>query len=192
MRDFSGDRLTGTRKLFLELVSQTGLDECTQEAIFSALERKRYSSNALYRMRVLEDITALVVEDRLNDTEARLAEPIKQVLSSAWRYKLVDHSESVLVSDIANFDFEFANLNSPSDWDRFIRSLTPDQPSLLSDLISVDDQKVSNLEFVWCLAAELLSDAARKELSDWYRATFWELTGEVLLMPCLSLAKRRI
>lgn len=176
----------------LELVNQHGLDECEQEAIFLALEKKRYSNDSLYRLRVLEDITALVVEDRLNDTERHLAEPIKQVLSRAWHYKLVDHSEAVLVGDIANFDFEFANLNSPSDWDRFIRSLTPDQPSMLSDLVSVDDKIVCNLEFVWCLAAELLSDTARKELADWYRAIFLELTGEVLPMKCLSLAKPRL
>lgn len=115
LRDFGEDRLTCTRKLFLELVSQHGLDECTLEAIFSALEKKRYSNNSLYRIRVLEDITELFVEDRLNDTGANLAEPIKQVLRSAWHYKLMDHSEAVLVTDIANFDFEFANLNSPSD-----------------------------------------------------------------------------
>lgn len=192
MRDFTEDRLACTRTLLLELVNQHGLDECEQAAIFSALEKKRYSNNSLYRIRVLEDITALVVEDRLNDTEAHLAEPIKQVLLSAWHYKLVDHSEDVLVSDIANFDFEFANLNSPSAWDGFIRSLTSDQHSMLSDLVSVDDKIVCNLDFVWCLAAELLSDVARKELADWYREIFLELTGEALPMPCLSLAQRRI
>lgn len=63
---------------------------------------------------------------------------------------------------------------------------------MLSDRVSVDDKIVCNLEFVWCLAAELLSDTARKELADWYRAIFLELTGEVLPMKCLSLAKPRL
>jgi hypothetical protein len=77
LSDFGEDRLARTRTLLLELMSRYGLDECVQEAIFSALEKKRYSNNSLDRIRVLEDITALVVEDRLNDTEAHLAEPIK-------------------------------------------------------------------------------------------------------------------
>lgn len=102
------------------------------------------------------------------------------MLTKAWQHKQMQ--------PLDNVDFEHLNLSSTSEWDRYVRGLTPDIQTCLSNLIPIDKTTVTELEYIWCLASEDLNHRQKKALIDWYCSIAYALTGAAVKLPCLSLS----
>lgn len=178
---FAFGRVMRTRELFMELLAQSEIDPCAASAIQSALDQKKYSQKTL---ETLEEVTGMLLQNMLNGVAPRLDRLVKQTLHKAWQHKqtLTEGWQS-----LDHVDFGQLNLASASQWDRYMRGLTPEIETCLSDLVSVDKKIVPALEYIWCLAGEDLNSDQKKELIDWYCAITENLTGAVLKLPCLSL-----
>jgi DNA-directed RNA polymerase specialized sigma24 family protein len=120
--DFSSERLEETRRLMLALANKCGLCGVVQEAISGLVandpERKQSSTNG-WLFSVVADKLAT---DRELDTATRI------VLQEM-------RSEN---SPGAEIRFERIGTESVTNWDKYIRSLTPEIPSTLANFVSVD------------------------------------------------------
>jgi hypothetical protein len=184
----SADRLRQTKKSFDALLQKCDLDDNARSAILSALSRKRYSETKLYLLSLLEDITELLSENYFDDQDPLLDLATKAILIRAWQHKNNFFEDGEPLENVTDIDFESLELHSPSEWDRYLRAMTPGYPTLLSDLISVEKVTISVLEYVWCLCAEDLSKGQKRELMNWYGFIAQKLTGAVLQLPDLTLA----
>jgi hypothetical protein len=129
-------------------------------------------------LQLLEDITELAVSGRLSELESQLDESIKDSLTEAARLPAP-----------GDVDFTTLDLGSGSDWDKFIRSLSPDIPTFLSDLISVNHRTVSRLDYLWCRVSEDLTEERQERLLEWYRKAFFALSGRRLDLKSLRLTQ---
>jgi hypothetical protein len=79
-------------------------------------------------------------------------------------------------------NFEELCLESESEWDGYIRSLTPDLPTKLADFLKTISTQ-DHFEQLWAVIHSDLSVEERHELLEWYRTVAQSLTGERLQLP---------
>ena len=81
--------------------------------------------------------------------------------------------------DSDSIDFTELCLASRSNWDQYLRTITPDLPTTLADYVSAIANQ-SKFEILWGFVNAKLTPKARHELFSWYRSTGHALTGEAL------------
>lgn len=174
--NFSNERIVATRASFMELLDNCNLvsPESTN-ILFAINSKKKYESPST--LELLENCTELLVTARWNELGIPLDGSIALVLTEAAKRK-----------SPAETDFCELDLDSSTTWDLFVRSLSPDIPTFLSDLISVDQRCVSKLDYTWCLACEQLTSKQQETLLNWYRAVVQKISGETLKLSSLRLA----
>jgi len=118
--DFSNERINRTREGIRSLIRSCGLSEAAAnrlEGIVAHKSGRDQLQKTAWLFRVLND---KLVQDE------KLEKPIKIVLVHSRR----------LFSLAYDLDFEGMSLQSSTEWDKYIRSLTPELPTSLSDLVS--------------------------------------------------------
>lgn len=78
--------------------------------------------------------------------------------------------------------FEELCLKSQSEWDTFVRGLTPDLPTKLSDFLA-SIAMVDEFAQLWAAINSELSTRERQELLEYFRVVALSLTGEPLQLP---------
>ena len=109
-------------------------------------------------------------------------------LKEVWRQALVENAKTVEIGSALfpvrrtpKRGLRQVDFTSTTDWDRYIRTLTPDLPTRFSDFASelVSRDKVETL---WHLISTL--DPHQKSLLiDWYRKVGLSITGAELSFP---------
>lgn len=66
---------------------------------------------------------------------------------------------------------------SQSNWDMFIKSLTPDLPCWLADFVTIELQSLDAFGMYWAEFTEAIGSTERNELVRWYERTAQELTA---------------
>lgn len=179
--DLSNARQVITRNQFIKCLDSSLLNHYAIASVLQGLERKSYTSE---RLKLVEDLTALLAEDYFDDSDLRLENVLKWKLLSYWniRKDLYDEWGNLDV------DFTYCNLSSDSSWDQFVRSLTPKIPTALSDILSNSRIIVPEIEYVWCAAAEQLCEKELSTLLDWYRKCISKLSNQRLKLKTFSLS----
>jgi hypothetical protein len=170
---FDPTRLARTRREFFD-----ALDRCRLgKAAIARLEEIAQGAavNDAYDVKttpVLASLTRHVVGDLIADSIGVPAQAVTAKVEEVWNAR-----------EEVEMDFEKLCLTSESEWDRFIRSTTPDLPMALADYLS--EELVTNDRFVrfWNAISSKLSVEEKRELLDWYVTAARSLTGEEFKIP---------
>jgi hypothetical protein len=111
-------------------------------------------------------MTAELVKNRLASEVPELNTRIKAVLIEAW-----------VKTSFDSLDLKQHNLNSVSKWDRYIRSLTPDLPSFLSDFVAAELLGARRFELFWGILRTNLESEQKRQLLGWYETAARVLDG---------------
>jgi hypothetical protein len=172
---FSNVRINQTRSLFNTLLGKVKLGEGVTKrlnALVSAEEDPRLDDGLRW---LLTHITNLFLNESPLIQQHKLNPAIRERLQKAC-------DESGLF-DPDGVDFEELCLDSTSQWDEYIRSLTPDQPTVLSDYLETDLIRGDRFEIIWSLIHAELSPTQNEELMNWYRSAARSLTGGEVTFP---------
>jgi hypothetical protein len=80
-------------------------------------------------------------------------------------------------------DFEAENLQSHSHWDEYVRRLTPDLPSSLSDYVASVVRTQGEFAAFWSHVRASSRRADRTEILNWYRRQMSVLAGKDVTLP---------
>jgi hypothetical protein len=128
---------------------------------------------------LLVSITRMMCDNSLGDQVSALKPALRGIMIQA--YSTIKHD---------SLDLETDNLQSGSQWDRYVRNLTPDLPTYLSDYASSDLLKGREFEAFWNAVRASATVAALRELVNWYASVATVLTGEDVELPMDQLAGR--
>jgi hypothetical protein len=84
----------------------------------------------------------------------------------AWSI-VVDVSEATLKADVS-IDLEAIFLSSTNDWDMYLRSLAPDQPTWITDWLLARSFTASRFQVFWSTLTEQLSPEEVGKILNWY------------------------
>jgi hypothetical protein len=164
---FSVARVTESRAMLDVLLRRCDLEDAAGNRIKGLISREE--SGVDHGTRWL----LVVMTDQL--LENSMTAPLDAALTEALR------KEWDRWQNLGEIDFKRYSLHPGSNWDKYLRNLTPDQPTMLADYVS-NIASESKFEVLWGLIATLTAKQ-RDELFCWYRATGQSLTGELLRLP---------
>jgi hypothetical protein len=119
---------------------------------------------------LIVSMTSQVIEGSVQNLP-QLTSAITEVLRKAvdeWRQY-----------DVGEINFRELCLSSTTEWDRYTRSPTPDQPAMLAHEVSAIASR-SKFDVLWGAINAILTSPQRQELINWYRIMGRSLTGEPL------------
>jgi hypothetical protein len=79
--------------------------------------------------------------------------------------------------DVGDADWEQICLNSTTPWDRYLRGLSPDQPTLLADFLLAEVLVKTSFRQLWAELLNKLNSHQREELMNWYRCSAKAMMG---------------
>lgn len=160
--DFSVVRARKTRSMMENLLSKCKLEYAISDRINRLASADEMPIDDGTRWLIVS-MTEQLLDNSL-DASPPLDDRIKSMLDQDWKQR-------------DEVDLKEQSLASASDWDKYLRSTTPDLPSMLADyaasMISHD-----KFEVLWALISTRLTPNQRHELFDWYRSVGRSLTGE--------------
>lgn len=170
---FAEERLKETYCMFEALLQKCEADTLTIDRINALIE-----GVGIPQMDEATGWLVLTITEQLlggSLTEGRpLNATVRDAIENMW--KMVNRP------DFRDVDFARLSLDSRSNWDGYIRSITPDLPTRLSDYVSGLATK-NKFELFWGAINAHLSSGERRELLNWYRSAAEALTGEPLRLP---------
>jgi hypothetical protein len=150
---FSAERLAVTRSMFSSLIREAGA-----ESALSAGERwDTMSDEELKAAWIYTSLTDDLLSGNIQDADPKLASNILQVVRESQQHY-----------GLAEYEFIDKCESSETKWDRFIRQLTPEQPSALADDLSAFLTAI-RFETFWRSIRIKLTPAQMKVLVVWYR-----------------------
>lgn len=172
LASFSAERLEQTLVRIGKLVEHVGVQEPTARRIRDLAVGRPAALIDDTTAWLLTSITQMLIDDSDGMSVAKLTQPSREILLSAFRRSQTNDS-----------DFETESLRSTSPWDVYIRHLTPDLPTYLPDYVSVCILKQSEFERYWNLVRIAATAEQVREIIDWYRSVGVALTGQQIDLP---------
>jgi hypothetical protein len=74
-------------------------------------------------------------------------------------------------------------LNSNSIWDQYIRSITPDIPTMLVDYVSIEIVERDRFAFFWDRICKTINNTQKTHLIAWYASAFQAVTEQEFIPP---------
>jgi len=166
--DFSFERIETTRSLFFALVTEAKADETASRKIRSLVDDMdlAVASDTISWL-----ITAIT--EQLSDRSVGEGPKIKPSL----RVLLLDLWDDQADTGVQSLSFEELYLSSKSPWDLYLKSLSPDLPTRLSDY-ALAIVSGSKFERFWAAIHSKLTPEQTREIKDWYGEMAKFLTGE--------------
>jgi hypothetical protein len=173
LANFSTERLEQTQNKLWGLLRESGADESSTRRIAALIGEGKSSTIENGTAWILVSITEQLFNNVL-PTDQVLNPAVKEVLAGAW-------------SMWNNFDFPKINfkescLASTSEWDKYIRSLTPGLPTSVSDFLDDIESQTKSQLLLTAINVQLTS-TQRRELMTWYSRVGRSLSGEELKLP---------
>jgi hypothetical protein len=169
---FGEPRKQETVRLLRELLAKSDVGEDfksrMEEILYGPTARFEDSQSAW----LIAELTGHIATRTYSAVECRLPPEIVRTVSERWR-----------ASETRLPNFEGLNLSSDSSWDVYIRELTPDLPTTLSDLVLVQLITPQRFFLFWQSMKAELSNEQRAELINWYRDAAKRQSGHDLRLP---------
>jgi len=151
---FAPDRIEATRSMLNSLVHASGVNNTLNVLIAYWDNLKRDDETASW---IWNSLTSDILAGRLRPSKTDLDPLIVETLFAEH----VTHDKE---------PFEFAPIceESPTEWDRYTRTLTPEQPTALADDLA---SKLTSRRFeeFWRTVQSKLNTKQQDELISWYR-----------------------
>ena len=163
--NFSVARVKETRAMLDSLIKRCDLEQVSANRI-SGLISRGYSP--------IDDGTRwllVIMTEQLLDrsVDASIDTAITEGLRKEWNQ----------LENLDKIDFQASCLNSASNWDRYLRNATPDQPTMLADQVFAVASD-SKFDLLWGFINMKLTFKQKPELLSWYRSRAQSLTGQPL------------
>jgi len=171
--DFSLERVAATNAVFQALVDRVGVGPAAFARLSALIGEKEDPTGIDENTQwLVVSITEQVLDGSLD--EWPLSQPFRQILDEVqamW-------NKMGLKSDA----FDLAGMASTSAWDEYLRSCTPDIPSMLSDYAS---SLVGQIKFsmLWQFFSGQVPQQQRDELIGWYRKVARSIDEIELVLP---------
>ena len=172
---FSNTRLNQTRSMFNALLGNVRLGEGAINRInllTSAEADPRLDDGLRW---LLTHITDLLLDESPLIKQHELNPAIKQRLQNVCDQSGLFDSDTV--------DFEELCLDSRSEWDEYVKNLTPELPTTLSDYLEAEILRGDRFEIIWTTIQTEVSPTEQQELMSWYRAVARSATGGEVTFP---------
>lgn len=150
---FSDQRKTETRATLESLMRNCRAPECVYRIVnrWAAL-----TDDELKAAWICNDFTNDILSGNTRNDDPKLDARIVAALTASRKSY-----------NIETYEFSEMSLASPSTWDAFIRSLTPEQPTALADNLAAV-LEYQRLEELWNSAKVRLTANQKEELVTWY------------------------
>lgn len=160
--NFDERRLTKSRDDFLTRVAKSRGGSNMARLIQTAFddESKQEDEATTTTEWLLSTVSELAVQGDSSLEISALDPKVHGALKEAW-------TESRNRASNAHIDLESIALSSKTAWDQFLRSLTPDLPSFVSDFANLSVRKRNQFQSIWFRLATLLDASEHKSLLDW-------------------------
>jgi hypothetical protein len=173
LTNFSKERVEMTYALFQSTLEKCAVHQSSVQRIQTLIHGEQVAGASENEAWLLVSITRQVLEGPPQDWPS-----LPHVLK-ADVCKIFEISEC---ADSLWVDFEKSSIESHSQWDKYIKGLTPDLPTSLSDHLATIRSK-DTFQVLWSGIKATLTEAQKNELLNWYALVAERLTGEPLTLP---------
>jgi hypothetical protein len=165
--DFAPERVRKTRSAFDVLLKTCKVEEAAVNRI-SGLGSEAESPIDDGTRWLLVSMTEQLLDSSVTEGPP-LDNAVKDALKNEWKQW----------KEPSEIDFKTLCLTSTTNWDQYLKSITPDLPAMLADyVVAIASQ--SKFEVLWGFINARLPAKQRHELLNWYRSVAQSLTGEPL------------
>jgi hypothetical protein len=169
---FSDERLRNTLRGFLAAAQRAGL---SPEAIGHLSARMADNGEHPYsseKASLWGSLTELILSESSTEYLPTLNSELTRKISDAWS-----------ASNLDDIDFSAKCSSSSTQWDEYIRSVTPDIPTMLGDYVAVEVLGKDRFAYFWHSLLKNLSSIEKSQLNNWYTHAARELVGEEFTLP---------
>ena len=152
---FSNERLENTFSVLRKTLKRCGVEDSIVERITLLIDKCDQSGDT-FSQALIAHITELLANN--DGALPPLESSLQRTVSEMWRQ--YGYSDPELFDQLC--------LESKSDWDRYIRSLTPDLPTMTSDFIMLDMVAPKKVKLLWTSIESVLPPDKRIKLLNWY------------------------
>jgi hypothetical protein len=158
--NFSDERVTRTASSFAESLGQTDISSAGRLQISSLLTSASRGSEEATTLWLFGALTDQLVSGTSSTAPPSVAGSTLPVVRSLWAARSS--------SDNAPERLEQAALASETEWDRYLRSLTPDLPTFLPDWAGTALQQPDDFRRFWAQLFWVASREDRQSLRAWF------------------------
>jgi hypothetical protein len=160
--DLSQQRVAQTVDSFSKGLRDNGLSTTAVAQILDLFTEKQTDVEAAATMLwLLSALSDQLISSNSTESRPEVAAETLQVVQSMWQAS---------VRDATSEELERSALASQSEWDRYLRCLTPDLPTYLSDWAAQNLKNADRFQRFWAQLFWVTSATDRQILRDWYQA----------------------
>jgi hypothetical protein len=157
--NFSDGRVSRTARSFVESLETTDVSSAGRLQISDLLTNASRGSEEATTLWLFGALTDQLVSGTSPATPPNMAGSTLPVVRSLWAARSS--------SDNASEEFEQGALASETEWDRYLRSLTPDLPTFLADWAGTALQQPDDFRRFWAQLFWVVSKEDRRSLRGW-------------------------
>ncbi|MES2296716.1 MAG: hypothetical protein V4582_06710 [Pseudomonadota bacterium] len=166
MISFDDARIQNTTQQFERALKDVKLDQSSSSIVRSFTSPANADVSEVDVVSLLENLTLLLMSDDDEDVRKNISPELLKVIRATFE-----------ISNLSQVDFIKVCVNSQTEWDCRMRSLTNDLPEYLADFAaSLHEQTIQFVKF-WTQLSLRTSTEDRLKLLAWYEETSIELTG---------------
>lgn len=165
---FDSERVDRTRSALYEATQKYQADDGVLKRIQEVVLGNEVSPAERDESWLLSSLTEMLMSGQVDGSSATLSSNVVDRLKARWA-SLEQVSPAL----------RRRCLDSTSEWDIYVRSLTPGLPTFLADFAQ-EIVGTDRFRTFWAIAKADLMPAEREQLIAWYRATGSELTGQAV------------
>jgi len=159
--NFSEQRVSRTVSSFIEGMKGTGLNNAGRMQIAGLLAKSKGEAGTT-TLWLFGALTDQLVSGAPSMTPPKVAATTLPIVRSLWA--------SGSVPDDISDQLERAACASNTEWDRYLRELTPDLPTFLSDWAANALQRPDNFRRFWAQLFWVISKEDRQSLRQWFES----------------------
>lgn len=168
---FADSRILETEECFFRSAKNSGIEKSIMANIISKKSQESViKDNASWIFASLNEM-AISGTEKINGI-SELDPTLRNLVGVLWRE-----------CDIDEIDFEEVCLSSDSQWDKYIRSVTPDLPTMLSDFVSAELVPKDRFAYFWEKVSLRVNPKQKDMLVQWYKESAYSLTEEEIAFP---------
>lgn len=172
--DFSAERLKKTALMLQTCLDNCHIDKLAVDRVNALIAQKKATPVDENVRWTFIHLTQLLSQDAPEIKNLKLDPASKEAILNAW-----ERCNQYL----SEIDFQELCLSSQTEWDRYLRSATPDLPTYLSDYVSTITATRDKFEFLWEFIKRHLSSTQQKEVLSWYRQAAQSWSGSDMEFP---------